>query len=124
MTGLTRIFAYGTLMRGMGNHRFVDSARFLGACRTVKRYTLLSLGEFPGMTEGGCTAVIGELYAVDDATLAALDRLEGVPTFYRRVVVALAGRRPAQAYVLPSGSAQSFPIIVTGDWRRFRCGSG
>jgi gamma-glutamylcyclotransferase (GGCT)/AIG2-like uncharacterized protein YtfP len=120
---MNRIFTYGSLMSGFGNHRLLARARLVGAARTLPRFTLVSLGAFPAMLEGGATAVVGELYDVDDDTLAALDRLEGHPSLYTRTPIALAGRRRAEAYVLPAARAKGYPVIETGDWRRFRCGS-
>lgn len=48
------------------------------------------VGSFPALvpTENGQN-VLGELYLVDDATLARLDRLEGCPRLYRREQVTI-----------------------------------
>lgn len=80
----TRVFVYGTLRRGEPNHHLLDARMLLRAGRTEPRFTLVSLGAFPAMIDGGETAVVGEVYDVDAVTLAALDRLEGHPRFYRR----------------------------------------
>jgi gamma-glutamylcyclotransferase (GGCT)/AIG2-like uncharacterized protein YtfP len=66
-------------MSGQGNHRLIANTRFLGAARTAAGFTLYDLGAFPGMVAEGSGAVEGEVYAIDDATLARLDRLEGHP---------------------------------------------
>lgn len=70
------VIVYGTLKRGYGNHSRLLSAEFLGEVR-VPRFTLYAVASFPGALpdEEGC--VEGELYAVDDRTLARLDALEG-----------------------------------------------
>jgi gamma-glutamylcyclotransferase (GGCT)/AIG2-like uncharacterized protein YtfP len=80
----TQVFVYGTLRRGEPNHHLLDARMLLRAGRTEPRFTLVSLGAVPAMIDGGETAVAGEVYDVDAVTLAALDRLEGHPRFYRR----------------------------------------
>jgi gamma-glutamylcyclotransferase (GGCT)/AIG2-like uncharacterized protein YtfP len=55
------------------------------------------------MVAGGRDAVPGELYRVTRATLAATDRLEGHPHFYRRQEVELEDGRRALTYLLADG---------------------
>ena len=78
------IFVYGSLLKGLGNHLVLKRARFVRDAHTTPAFTLVNLGAYPGLLAGGTTAVRGEVYVVDDETLAALDRLEGHPNFYRR----------------------------------------
>lgn len=90
---MTTVFVYGTLKRGGSNHAFLAGQAFLGAARTQAGYTLYSLGDYPGMVRapGDTAGVTGELWAVDDACLAELDRLEGLDEgLYERVDVLLA----------------------------------
>jgi len=74
-----KIFVYGTLMRGEGNHSLLSngSTQFLGEAVTKRGFTLYDLGAFPGMVKGGNGAVIGEIYEVTKATLAHLDYFRG-----------------------------------------------
>jgi gamma-glutamylcyclotransferase (GGCT)/AIG2-like uncharacterized protein YtfP len=76
------VFVYGTLMKGFGNNFFLrgHGTFFLGGAKTKPEYTLYNLGHFPGMVEGGHTAVVGEVYEVSSWTLVWLDKLEGVTT--------------------------------------------
>lgn len=120
----TRVFVYGTLRRGECNHEVLRGARFVGAARTEPRYRLVDLGAFPAMLAGGTTAVAGEVYEVDGATLAALDRLEGTPRFYERAVVVLEGGTEVQAYLLRAGSRGPVRLIASGDWRSHRRNGG
>ena len=94
-------FVYGSLMKGESNHRLLRRARFAGAAHTRCSFTLVDLGAFPGLIAGGTSAVRGETYAVGDATLASLDRLESHPTFYRRQEIALSDGTRVQAYRRP-----------------------
>lgn len=98
--GTTVLFVYGTLKRGQRNHGLMREARFLGEAVTAPLYTLLDLGLFPGMIPGGSTAVHGELYEVGPELLARLDRHEGVPRFYKRILVELDNRELVDGYVL------------------------
>lgn len=120
---MTRVLVYGSLMSGQGNHRFLAGARFVAIAHTEPVFTLVSLGAFPALVAGGATSVRGELYEVDDATLTALDRLEGAPTFYRRELVPLRGGARVFAYVLASRAERRHDIVESGDWRERSCAS-
>lgn len=116
----TLIFTYGTLLCGEPNHRLLHRARLVCVAITAPRYLLVDLGAFPAMLDNGRTAVRGEVYVCDAATLAALDRLESHPSFYeRRDVVLARGPRGAQAYFLNDARPGAQPIR-SGDWRAHR----
>lgn len=90
---MTRVFVYGTLKRGGGNHALLAGQRYLGPARTPPGFTLHSLGDYPGMVRspGDSAGVVGELWAVDDSCLKKLDELEGVAEgLYERVPIKLA----------------------------------
>jgi gamma-glutamylaminecyclotransferase len=122
----TRVFVYGSLRKGFGNHRLlaVPGARLIMAkSRTEPGYELRDLGAFPGMVRGGAGAVIGEVYEVDEATLAALDRLEGHPRFYTRSRIALRDLEAGaavEAYLLRPEQVVGKPLVISGDWRAHR----
>jgi gamma-glutamylcyclotransferase (GGCT)/AIG2-like uncharacterized protein YtfP len=114
-----RVFVYGTLLRGQVNHgllaRAQFGARFLGSHRTEPRFTLFLLGAYPGLVAGGSTAVLGEVYRVNDAGLRALDRLEDFPRLYDRTLVQTPYGR-AWVYLYRGGVGDR-PVIASGDWR-------
>ena len=114
-SGHTRVFVYGTLRVGQGNHHLLASSRMIGLDRTLARYTLVDLGAFPAVVVGGATAVVGEVFEVDAATLARLDRLEGHPRFYQRTTVRLASGRRAEMYVMALGEGRPRRPIDGGD---------
>lgn len=113
----TRVFVYGTLLSGERNHHLLAHARLVGEARTEPLFSLYDLGAFPGLVPRGSQAVAGEVYEVDEPTLAALDRLEGHPDFYRRASIALHDGRPVLAYLLTIEQVRGRPIIASGAWR-------
>ncbi len=111
------LFVYGTLMRGEASHALLAGAPFLGDATTAARFTLVDLGAYPALVEGGSSAVQGELYASSAELLAVLDAFEEHPRVYRRAAIELAGGGAAEAYVLPAQLARGRPAIAGGDWR-------
>lgn len=114
----TILFVYGTLKRGQRNHFLMREARFLGEAVTAPLYTLLDLGSFPGMIPGGTTAVHGELYEVGPELLARLDRHEGVPRFYVRVLIPLTDGIFAESYFLVNQERIRDGVIIQNYWPR------
>ncbi len=118
------VFVYGSLMRGLHNHHYLRTARLVEATLTVSEHSLVDLGAFPGVTwlplawEHHSTPIKGELYEVDDPTLALLDRLEGHPRFYERKEVDLQNGATAWMYFLVRPDMDHHPVL-TGDWRRY-----
>ena len=86
-----RLFVYGTLMRGESNHRYLKSARFERAAATRAEFALADFGDYPAIVRPGSCAITGELYEIDEATLARVDELEEVPEFYERCEIVLEG---------------------------------
>ena len=80
-----KVFVYGTLKEGFGNNALLRDATFVSRGCTVQPYLMLDTGGFPVVFQDPAKHnVSGEVYEVDDATLAQLDRLEGHPSFYER----------------------------------------
>ncbi len=90
---MSLVFVYGTLKRGGSNHGFLMGERFLGEALTVPGYTLYTLDGYPGMVpDATAEGVLGELWLVTPACLAALDDLEGLAeALYRREPIQLQG---------------------------------
>ncbi|CAM3570731.1 Gamma-glutamylcyclotransferase family protein YtfP [Vibrio aerogenes CECT 7868] len=80
------VFVYGTLRQGESNHFLLRDSQFLGFWTTPPDYALYDLGEYPGMIPGR-ESICGEVYAVNETCLAALDKLEDIPVEYRREVM-------------------------------------
>jgi gamma-glutamylaminecyclotransferase len=90
----TRVFVYGTLKKDFPNHaRFLGRARWIGNYKTVIPFPLVLNGErcSPCLIDrpGAGHPVCGEVYEVNAAMLAALDRLERTAAddgYHRRLI--------------------------------------
>lgn len=71
-----RVFVYGSLRKGASNAWRMERTRFIGSA-TVSG-TLVKVDWYPGLVLKGDTAVKGEVYEVDEQTLAELDAFEGI----------------------------------------------
>jgi gamma-glutamylcyclotransferase (GGCT)/AIG2-like uncharacterized protein YtfP len=86
-----KVFVYGTLKKGYGNHYLLENAEFLGEGFTAGKFLLYNVG-FPyaipvnSDCENGYR-LKGELYKVDFETFLRLDRLEGYPEHYKRKII-------------------------------------
>ena len=83
---LEKVFVYGSLKKGFfNNEHYLHDATFKGEFQTRPQWGLISLGAFPAMVMGSLS-VKGEVYEVNETTLAGLDRLEGTANgFYKRI---------------------------------------
>jgi gamma-glutamylaminecyclotransferase len=91
------VFVFGTLKEGFPNFATNRGVRVAGAFRTCAAYPLYLVGErhVPWLVNspGAGVRVSGEIFRVDGAALAAMDRLERVaePDGYRREVLEIEG---------------------------------
>ena len=127
---MPKLFVYGTLKQGYGNHRHIRGATFLGEAR-LDGYCIYSLGGFPGISPLEDSFVIGELYEITDEMLDRCDYLEGVDLdqtergMYRRETVTTnidEGHRHENhetfVYVYNTRSIRGRTIITDGRWER------
>jgi len=83
---LVKVFVYGTLKKGLGNHKLLESSKFIGNALTVGKWAMVGKGMgFPYVLErdsinGKC--IQGEVYEVNNEVAERLDILEGVPHHY------------------------------------------
>ncbi len=132
MKRTSRLFVYGSLMRGQEAHRLLVGVR--GARRVGRGWIgarLYDLGRYPGAMRDVGGRVYGELWEMDSraGALASLDRYEGVDRravsasvfVRRRASVALSNGRivRAWAYFLRRAPA-TVALIESGDWRYTR----
>jgi len=82
-----KVFVYGSLKKGFGNHRIIENSTFIGEAVTKDSdFQMISFGGFPGVVRRPefINRVHGELYEVDDKALRHMDMLESNGMFYNR----------------------------------------
>ena len=110
------IFVYGTLRQSAQAHELLgQDAVFVQDAITLPSYTLYQIDWYPGLVEGGTTAVKGELWSIHSARWAYLDEYEDVPVDYVRKKIALVGGTHAYAYIYV-GSLHEAVLLTSGDW--------
>lgn len=99
---MDKVFVYGTLKRGHGNHRLLEGCVHLGECITLQTFVLHNVGFPVTFFKPKGHPVMGELYEIPDSireqVLHRLDRLEGEGRMFRREtvrVLPLANTEPA-----------------------------
>lgn len=114
------LFVYGTLKRNYGNNaHYLGKSTFIKAA-ALEGFRMFAHGKaFPGIfkTDGMYYRVYGEIFEVDDITMAATDRLEGVAGgFYRREEATTATGERVYVYVQDEPS-HPYDSVVGGEWR-------
>lgn len=115
------LFVLGTLKRGQSNNFYLESQHFIGAASAEPAYRLLNCGWHPGLitvAEGG-NAIQGEIWRVDETTLATLDEFEGVPKWFERLPIQIRDwAEPVVAYFFRGETR------ARRDWRGMACPIG
>jgi gamma-glutamylcyclotransferase (GGCT)/AIG2-like uncharacterized protein YtfP len=96
------LFVYGTLKRGGRSNHLLAGHEFLAEAQTLPLYRLYDQGDHPCLVEDEKrgVAVRGELWQVDEATLARLDIYEEAPSLFMRREIKVAGQTtPILAYL-------------------------
>ena len=124
--GRHRVFVYGTLLRGLSNHGWLEGGVFVREDQTAEPLVLVDLGEYPAALEPagrwteGAASITGEVWDVDDDGLTHLDELEDWPTLYTRRPVSLRSGDTALVYILngePEAHGMRGRVIASGDYR-------
>jgi len=89
MASMVKVFVYGTLKHGYGNHRVMERAqgRFIGRDK-IRNFACINTSSFPYAIRRDGATIIGEVYELDADNLYHLDMLEGYPHHYQRQLVA------------------------------------
>ncbi|MEJ8810381.1 gamma-glutamylcyclotransferase family protein [Variovorax ureilyticus] len=108
------VFVFGTLKEGFPNAAINKGTRVPGDFMTVERYPLYLVGErySPWLVDapGEGERIVGQVFEVDEATLAAMDKLERITERdgYRRVMLEVEAPRDVRpetiwvhAYIKP-----------------------
>ena len=116
--GPQRVFVYGTLKKGYGNHEtYLKDSKELGPARLEG--LMFHLGQFPAINlSERFTTIHGEVYEVDWENLLDMDRLEGIPHFYDRIETPVAPHGVVWTYIFPHArAAKEQWVIPSGMWR-------
>lgn len=114
---MARIFVYGTLLRGASNHHRMEGARFVGVAQTQPHFELYDLGWHPAVVPGAA-AIVGEVFEIGPALLAALDAFEQHPTWFCRTPLELADGAAAEIYLYVAALPPGARRVGHGDWLR------
>ena len=113
------IAVYGTLKRGMVNHKLLSDSVFIGDDH-LANVVLYDLDEFPAAKIEPSDGIHVEVYEVSQKALSMLDALEEVDHeypekgLYRR---AQCSTRFGIAWIyLYNGVVQGFPRMMSGSW--------
>ncbi len=116
------LFIYGTLKHGHRNAALLKHAEFLGSAITNDAaYTMVAVNDpacdyaYPGVILGGSGKIVGELYRIDAATLAVIDRLEAQGVDYNRQFITITDstNNTIDAMIYLFINAQNSPVMTT-----------
>lgn len=122
---MSKLYAvYGSLRKGLGNHRILRDSKLLGEYSTPPLFTMYSLGGFPGVIEKGETSVTLEVYKVEDEGIEdRLDVLEGYhgkhygANLYNKEIISTPY---GDAFIYYFNRENlPYPIVASGDWKKY-----
>ena len=119
-----KLIVYGTLMSGERNHRFCRNAVSITPCAITG--TLYDTGYgFPTFVPEGENTVAAELIEIPFEDWEAVDRLEGYPRLYDRLMfpAKLADGTDTTGWVyVMHNLPEMAQVIESGDWKEYRHG--
>lgn len=118
-----KLFVFGLCRKGFSLNIAVRRDKgFMGAALTLPFYRMLNINEeFPVVVEGGNTAIVGEVYEVENRTLDFLDSIEDCPSTQARKIITLEGGMRAHCYLLNRWKIPSREEnIPSGDWHQWK----
>src|SRR3954467_14578840 len=89
-----RVFVYGTLKSGFSNHYLLKGCECFGGAASVPTYKMIENGFPVILPDPQGKPLAGEIYTVDDETLARLDQLEREGSSYDRKLIDVTLRLP------------------------------
>jgi gamma-glutamylcyclotransferase (GGCT)/AIG2-like uncharacterized protein YtfP len=120
---MSKLFVYGSLKEGYPLHGIIGRQEFLGVYKTEPRFKLVTLGPFPAVipARSDGVEVTGEVYEVDDDTIAYLDVVERVSQgLYNRLRLPVHDQLgtviKAWVYVSLNAGNFAFEEIKSGVW--------
>ena len=121
---MEKVFVYGTLRKGGHYHHLLEDSTFL--INGFVPGEMYSLGAYPAVViSDDCSLkVYGEVFSVTEDVLSKLDKLEGHPEFYLRIMqkIEIENGRPVNAwiYVISEDEIKGdLKKVDSGDWFEF-----
>lgn len=119
------VAVYGSLRAGLGNHRTILGVNRLDDGIISDKFSMVSLGGFPGLIKSETTTpIVVEVYEIDTTDrIRALDMLEGYRPgggFYDREQVELEDGRICWVYFLPVEGYSTYSPVSSGDWKEYK----
>lgn len=111
------LFVYGLELQGEREHDLLAGSELVGVVRTLPRYTLVDLGVYPSLLDGGTVAVTGELYRVDKQVRFTLDVKKECPVLFYRSQVELEGGVVAETYFMREEQVRGKRRLRHGSWK-------
>lgn len=113
------VAVYGSLRKGLGNHRVLGESKLIGTTKTEPKFTMFSYGAFPGLLKDGDTEITIEVYKPENNdTWERLDVLEGYPDFYDRMIIETEFGN-AWMYYNKNAGRYNNGTVDSGDWKEF-----
>lgn len=110
------VAVYGSLRKGMGNHRLIEREEgTLLSTERIKGWEMYSYGGFPFIrpAENPEDEITIEVYAMPVTAMQPLDRLEGYPSFYDRKLV---DTSKGKAWIYFIDQKGNDARVTNGDW--------
>ena len=119
-----KLIVYGTLMSGERNHRFCRNAVNITPCTVTG--TLYDTGYgFPAFVPEGENMVAAELIEIPFEDWEAVDRLEGYPRLYDRLMFPAKlenGTKVSGWVYVMHNLPEMATVIESGSWKEYRHG--
>lgn len=116
---LKRIAVYGSLRKGMGNHRLIQDAVFVNTHRIQLPFKMISYGAFPALIPSNTKhPVVIETYDLNPTEYANVELLEGYPHFYDKHFFTEPDGKECEIYFVPNDPDTGGTHIT--DWVKFK----
>jgi gamma-glutamylcyclotransferase (GGCT)/AIG2-like uncharacterized protein YtfP len=114
----TRVFVYGTLLSGLGNHDLLKDSELIAKDVLLGGFQMYDVGYFPACIHTGNMndTIIGEIYKINKKTLERLDFLEGYPDHYNRIQISDM-KAPTWIYMWET-MRDNLEQVWSGNWRQ------
>lgn len=127
-----KVAVYGTLRKGFGNHRLLETSKYVATINSPKEFLMKNVGFFPALLdkeslinsrEEANSSVVMEIYEIpSNQVLQRLDGLEGFresypkSSMYLRKTINLPEHGEVETYIW-NRSHSTLEVIKSGDFK-------